>query len=104
MLKSRIWCLIAIALFGIVSLNGQSQQILDNCLFDQMYNRGGLDSINQIIITNKFDSQENNWTENLRPIKVIPVVFHVIHQGGRENISLEQIDSQIKVFSRYNNW
>jgi len=99
MLKSRIWCLIAIALFGIVSLNGQSQQILDNCLFDQMYNRGGLDSINQIIITNKFDSQENNWTENLRPIKVIPVVFHVIHQGGRENISLEQIDSQIKVLN-----
>lgn len=38
--------------------------------------------------------------------RIIPTVFHVIHQGGNENISKEQIEDQIRVlnedFSRTN--
>jgi hypothetical protein len=31
--------------------------------------------------------------------KIIPVVFHVLHQGGSENISLAQIRNQIKILN-----
>ena len=30
---------------------------------------------------------------------VVPVVFHIIHQGGTENISLEQVEDQMRVLN-----
>lgn len=33
------------------------------------------------------------------PLRYIPVVFHVIHEGGTENISKEQIEDQIRVLN-----
>ena len=32
-------------------------------------------------------------------VRIIPVVFHVIHEGGTENISKEQIEDQIRVLN-----
>ena len=34
------------------------------------------------------------------PVYIIPVVFHVIHMGGPENISDDQIHDQIKILTR----
>lgn len=55
------------------------------------------------------DYQLNKFSENYvsqRASYVIPVVFHVIHQNGAENISKEQIEDQIRIinedFSRTN--
>jgi len=32
-------------------------------------------------------------------VRIIPVVFHVIHQGGSENISYEQIEDQVRILT-----
>ncbi|HOY95649.1 MAG TPA: hypothetical protein PK509_07925, partial [Catalimonadaceae bacterium] len=31
--------------------------------------------------------------------KVIPVVFHILHQGGTENITMEQIRNQVAILN-----
>jgi PKD repeat protein len=37
---------------------------------------------------------------NSQQVRIIPVVFHVIHEGGPENISLAQIQDQIRILNR----
>lgn len=32
-------------------------------------------------------------------VRVIPTVFHIIHQGGSENISMEQIEDQMRIIN-----
>jgi len=41
-----------------------------------------------------------NQVENRAAIYTIPVVFHVIHTNGEENISREQILDQIRVLNQ----
>ena len=31
--------------------------------------------------------------------RIIPTVFHIIHQGGNENISVEQIEDQMRILN-----
>lgn len=38
-------------------------------------------------------------TERRQPTPRIPVVFHVIHEGGTEDISKEQLEDQIRVLN-----
>lgn len=40
-----------------------------------------------------------SWMGERSDPRIIPVVFHVIHQGGSENISKEQIEDQIRVLN-----
>lgn len=47
-----------------------------------------------------YSIKENNGTGSRGGSeRVIPVVFHIIHQGGSENISKEQIEDQIRVLN-----
>ncbi len=58
----------------------------------------------------QFEEKINHLAKNYNSVRtetrVIPVVFHVIHEGGIENISREQIQDQIRIlnedFSRTN--
>ncbi len=46
-----------------------------------------------------FEFQESYDYKNKKAIRTIPVVFHVIHQYGEENITKEQIEDQIRVLN-----
>jgi PKD repeat protein len=41
----------------------------------------------------------NGESERSNDVRIIPVVFHVIHQGGSENISYEQIEDQVRILT-----
>src|SRR6185436_15183238 len=48
--------------------------------------------------TRQFISQNQNQ-KSTGVVKIIPVVFHVIHEGGSENISRAQILDQINILN-----
>lgn len=45
-------------------------------------------------------NQSSNSQEKSGIIYTVPVVFHVLHQGGAENISMEQINSAMVILNR----
>ncbi|HKK39695.1 MAG TPA: M43 family zinc metalloprotease [Cryomorphaceae bacterium] len=45
--------------------------------------------------TEKYSAEKDTEDE----ILIIPVVFHIVHQGGEENISMEQVQSAIDVLN-----
>ena len=47
-----------------------------------------------------FESLPDNTSKSItREKRIIPVVFHVIHNNGSENISREQIEDQMKILN-----
>lgn len=90
-----------VSLFAIfISLNSLSQLNHSWCGFDhhnELLNTqfpGREDSINQFID----NSRLSNRGDRTDPI-IIPVVVHVIHDGGESNISFEQIQSAIDLLN-----
>lgn len=87
----------------LFSLVGNSQQF---CHTDEMhqdlfmenltYHNAITNSFNQLEIETRNFSSSNRASGNY----IIPVVFHVIHQNGIENISDEQIKDQIAILNR----
>ncbi len=69
------------------------------CLFDGLHPAGTLQAaesrIGAAIRRDKTDATADNGNE----IKTIPVVVHVIHNGGTENISQAQIERQIQILN-----
>lgn len=63
------------------------------CAFDRLINNSELQDV-EAIIQNGIQSLPKN-----HDIKIIPVVVHVFHEGGSENISDAQIESQILVLN-----
>ena len=58
--------------------------------------------ITQVIEEAEAELELSRWNPNLAKdgdIYTIPVVFHVVHQGGSENISFEQIQNAIDVMN-----
>ena len=49
--------------------------------------------------TRGFEFEENYDTKTKKAIRTIPVVFHVVHAYGEENISKEQIEDQMRVIN-----
>lgn len=43
--------------------------------------------------------KEGNNNKGIQATKIIPMVFHIIHNGGNENISLAQIQDQVKILN-----
>ena len=43
--------------------------------------------------------QDSEFQKTASVLKVIPVVFHVIHEGGSENISRAQLEDQIRILN-----
>jgi PKD repeat protein len=68
------------------------------CGFDAFNNPANLQKSMQII-SNAIERQYITGPENTDSIKLIPVVVHVIHNGGTEDISEAQIESQIRIMN-----
>ena len=51
------------------------------------------------IVLKKIENQIANGNQN-RVIYTIPLVFHVLHNGGPENISRSQIDDAVAILNR----
>lgn len=90
-------------LFIVFSLAGYSQQF---CNTDEMHHRlfATYPQYNNAIVHTKQklenETQQFNSFGRTSSTYVIPVVFHVIHQNGPENISDEQIKDQIAILNR----
>lgn len=96
----RFLPLLAVAFgFCLPAKNAFAQQA--PCLFDSLYPAYRLETAEAGIraglhkrILESADSHESGDS-----IRVIPVVVHVIHNGGTENISAAQIESQIRILN-----
>lgn len=90
---------IALLCFLLVTISAWAQTNTPPCWFDtyQRQNRAAIQSAETII------RNATQYPENLSRIshnvKIIPVVVHIIHNGGVENISEAQIQSQIDVLN-----
>jgi PKD repeat protein len=96
----------ALAFFVFVILNTATAQQVNRCATDEKVTKHLLN--NPAAAQNFFSILENARTikeereAGLRggsPMRYIPVVFHVIHEGGTENISKAQIEDQIRVLN-----
>ena len=101
---TRITSLVFFSVF-FLSMNVNAQQI-NKCATDEKVTQQLLQ--NPAAVQNFFQLYENARTigdereAGLRggnPVRIIPVVFHVIHEGGTENISKAQIEDQIRVLN-----
>ncbi len=59
--------------------------------------KNSIQTNNQVAITDKLN---NNQNLTAAPLYTIPVVFHILHIGGTENISDAQIQSQMMILNR----
>lgn len=100
-LKLSILCVFLL----LLSQYGASQEIKP-CSTDELYEellQNDLSGRDEILRAKaRLDSlsisyQKNRITNKTDSIYIIPVVFHVLHQGGTENISDEQIKDVVRV-------
>lgn len=96
-------------IFGLFNFQGFSQNEVLHCGADEM--------TYQIVqqrpdLLPKFEANRatlNNFTQNFHEVTaksdpyIIPVVFHIIHENGAENISNEQIYDAIKILNEHYN-
>jgi PKD repeat protein len=90
----------------LITYSVSAQDISTNpCYFDEYTNNQSILEAEEIIQNGveklkylKFDNKAVNNSAN-EDVKIIPVVVHVLHTGGAENISDEQIESQIKIMN-----
>lgn len=75
---------------------GFSQSNMEPCAFDRLYNNETIYFAEQSIKNGVIEIETHRSSHD---IKYIPVVVHVIHTGGSENISDLQIQSQIEVLN-----
>ena len=79
----------------IVSISNVNSQ----CLTDEYYQKAIKQNPNIVNDANNFFSQLNPIGQKRATKYIIPVVFHVIHTNGPENISLEQIEDQMRILN-----
>lgn len=95
--RYRISSWLAVAGIWLAAAPALGQNLTNPCAFDQLV---------KLQVTARSEGQIQSWISRL-PIqasqsnhpKTIPVVVHVIHNGGAENISDAQIQSQIDVLN-----
>lgn len=96
----KVFAIAIVLLFALYSLGQQAENW---CGFDPIIdkkmseNPNYLNEISQKIQTIRQQSAENPSQKSA--VYTIPVVFHVIHDGGPSNISMEQIESGIEVMN-----
>jgi PKD repeat protein len=78
---------------------GYSQTITDPCYFDTYVRNHKAMVLAAEKFISKLDHSSNVHKSSANNIKIIPVVVHVIHDGGVSNISDAQIQSQIDVLN-----
>lgn len=96
-------CLLALALIVSNARAQQHTQHPHRCLTDYVYEQQVAANPSIKIEEERFnqqaiaDSKAKAKTNGV--VRIIPVVFHVIHVNGRENISKEQIDDQMRILN-----
>ncbi len=88
---------LAVQLFTFLLLTGSSIAQQAPCFFDEYTNDGRLVETERRIQKGVADLMVGN--RNMDSVKVVPIVVHIIHNGGSENISEVQIQSQIQVLN-----
>ncbi len=84
----------------IIACNAYAQTVTEPCYFDryQRQHKAQIDKAEKII-SDAIRSASVYKKVASSSVKIIPVVVHVIHNGGTENISDAQIQSQIDVLN-----
>jgi PKD repeat protein len=84
----------------LVAIKIYAQDIEQPCYFDHYVRQNQLSiSHAEKIISDMLKNNAVGQSRSSHNIKIIPVVVHVIHNGGAENISDAQIQSQIDVLN-----
>jgi PKD repeat protein len=90
---------LAFFIVGLLSLVSVTKaQTYEPCSFDIVNSTHRTEKVNQLLL-NYLQTNDNNFKSGSSAIRVIPVVVHVIHDGGFSNISIAQIESQIQVLN-----
>lgn len=86
--------------FATLFYSNYAQKATEPCFFDN-YKRQHKTQLEKIdkIISNAILTTIVNKNHSSTAVKIIPVVVHVIHNGGTENISDAQIQGQITVLN-----
>lgn len=92
--------ILPILLMTLMVCKSFSQTISEPCFFDnyQRMHKGHFENADKII-SDAIKHTSLYKTSFSNNVKIIPVVVHVIHNGGTENISDAQIQSQITVLN-----
>ncbi|MEO6039083.1 MAG: hypothetical protein ABIQ93_11780, partial [Saprospiraceae bacterium] len=69
------------------------------CLFDMLHPAGTLQAAESRLSAAVSQHKLGGMADNSANIRTIPVVVHVIHNGGSENISKAQIERQIEILN-----
>ena len=89
-----------IFLLGLLSTQlsiAQSNQ--EPCAFDRLFNNESILGAEKMISKKVEYMKNKNHQSPDSVIKIIPVVVHIFHTGGAENISQAQIESQIRILN-----
>lgn len=97
--------LLSLSLFAVSFFGANAQQA--HCGFDQHLEKmlandpSGLQTILEVERTGRELHRQAlaGEAERAGGPRIIPTVFHVIHQGGSENISKEQIEDQMRILN-----
>ena len=95
-INHMIRIMLVLGIIITISKLGFSQNLEYRCAFDGIHVREGMFPTEHIVrqaVAMESASRSSHTT------KIIPVVVHVIHNGGTENISEAQIQSQIQILN-----
>ncbi len=97
-MKHVIKQVIIIGLFFSIVINSSFAQFkeINSCYFDEYTNNKSIIATETMIQRGLLKAKLNKTNDTIR---VIPVVVHVLHTGGTENISDAQIQSQITIMN-----
>lgn len=98
--QHQIFFLMGLILVCFSPLIAQDFEKREPCYFDELKSKQSVlrsENLIQSFLSNK--KVRLNQKSGSDTIRVIPVVVHVIHNGGSENISMAQINSQIQILN-----
>ncbi len=82
----------------LIAISAKAQTSFTPCAFDTYTNNNSIKKA-ELIIQSGVEKLKNSPEASHDSIRTIPVVIHVIHRGGTENISEAQIQSQITIMN-----
>lgn len=99
-MNRKLHRILIMAVCAIASFSVSAQNFEEPCGFDAYTNNNSIREAERMIQT-RVENMRMLENERATPdsIKVIPIVVHIIHNGGNENISDAQVESQIQVLN-----
>ncbi len=99
-LKSSIVVRLTTLFVGLLLCsNSLFSQDVTPCFFDQYTNKKHLAHVEQQIQAAIWRNSTHNSSRTSHDVFMIPIVVHIIHEGGFENISDAQVESQIQILN-----